>query len=573
MKDWRKWISVLFVALSAAPFAAADIPARGQCGRDPQAFPDLYEASIHELQSGLESGDYTSVDLVTAYLKRIDEVNFSGPKLHAVLETNQHALDQAIALDVERKTRGKRSPLHGIPILVKDNIATRAADGMNTTAGSYALLGSIVPGDSHAVAKLRAAGAIILGKANLSQWSYIRDWTLPNGWSSRGGQVTNPYFPQADPCGSSSGSAVAAAVGLAAAALGTDTAGSIVCPSGFNNVVGVRPSLGLTSRTGVVPVSLHQDTVGPIGRSVADVAALLSVIAGQDDADNYTSTAPNPVPDYTQFLNADAIRGKRFGVPRKVFTDDSFTGSHPSVNVEFNKTLDIIRSLGGIVVDPADLPSALKLPDVLMTTEMLVFQVDLKVDLNRYLNTLESIPTDVKTLEDVISFNNAHRSLERPKGHTGQSIFIGSQSTHGYNSTFYSALDYHKEVSRTEGIDAVLKNHNLDAIVLPNNGLSMLLASLAGYPMVTVPLGFLPDDTPITPNPQLLFPAPGVPFGVAFIGRAYSEPDLIGFAYAYEQHTHTRLKRRAYTQAVPHTQIKDVIQDCPKENIFNHQIG
>ncbi|KAG9123277.1 hypothetical protein FRC07_015159 [Ceratobasidium sp. 392] len=478
------------------------------CDASFKDYPDLYEASIYELQSGLDSKAYTSVDLVTAYLSRIHEVNHNGPKLNAVIEINQQAREQAAALDIERGIKGKRSPLHGIPILVKDNIATVASEGMNTTAGSYALLGSIVPGDATVVVKLRKAGAIILGKANLSQWSYIRDWSLPNGWSSRGGQVTNPYYPRADPCGSSSGSGVATAIGLATAALGTDTGGSIVCPSSFNNLVGIKPTVGLTSRAGVVPVSLHQDTIGPITRSVADAAAILTVIAGQDDKDNYTSTAPHPVPDYTRFLDLNAIKGKRFGVPRKVFTDDSLTDSHPSINAEFNKSLEIIRSLGGIVVDPADLPSASKIPGVMNTTELLLYHVDLKVDLNRYLGTLKHVPTNVTTLADVIAFNNAHKDLEQPKGHEGQARFIGAQSTNGYNSTFYSALDHHREVGGTHGIDAALKAHGLDALVLPMNGLTMLVSSLVGYPIVTVPLGFHPDNTEVTPGPHLVFPAP-----------------------------------------------------------------
>ncbi|KAG9127791.1 hypothetical protein FRC07_009178 [Ceratobasidium sp. 392] len=476
MKAWRSLYFTSLPVLLAVLFPDAN--ASLKYGPHFKIYPDLYEASIHELQSGLDSSDFTSVDLVTAYLKRIEEVNFNGAKLRSVVETNQHALEQAVALDVERKLKGKRSPLHGIPILVKDNISTLAAEGMNTTAGSYALVGSIVPGDAFVITKLREAGAIILGKANLA------NWTLPSGWSSRGGQVTNPYFPGADPCGSSSGSAVSIAVGLASGALGTDTAGSVVCPSSFNNLVGIRSTLGLTSRTGVIPVSLHQDTIGPIARNVADAAAILSAIAGQDSKDNYTGTAPDPVPDYTQFLDPDAIKGRRFGIPRQALMGDSIT-NFSSIEVEFNKSLNIIRSLGGIIVDPANLPSADEIPNILMSSEMLVFQVDLKVDLNQYLKTLKHIPTNASTLEDVIAFNNAHKDLERPKGHTGQSILVGSQSTNGYNSTFYSALEYHHNVSRTQGLDAVLEAHHLDALVVPSSGLSMLVASLAGYPMIT----------------------------------------------------------------------------------------
>ncbi|KAG9125068.1 hypothetical protein FRC07_009082 [Ceratobasidium sp. 392] len=517
MKTWQNpcFTSLLVLLPVLFPDANASI----KCGPNFKAYPDLYEASIRELQVGLDSSDFTSVDLVTvglacmpetlgheAYLKRIEEVNLNGAKLQAVVETNRHALEQAVALDVERRTKGKRSPLHGIPILVKDNISTLTAEGMNTTAGSYALLGSVVPDDAFVVTKLREAGAIILGKTNLSQWSYIRDWTLPSGWSSRGGQATNPYFPGADPCGSSSGSAVSTAVGLAAGALGTDTAGSVGLP--------LEPEE-------VIPVSLHQDTIGPIARNVADAAAILSAIAGQDSKDNYTGTSPDPVPNYTRSLDPGAIKGKRFGIPRQALVGDSIT-NYPSIDVEFNKSLEIIRSLGGIVVDPVNLPSADEIPHILTNSEMLVFQVDLKVDLNQYLKTLKHIPTNANTLEDIIAFNNAHKDLERPKGHTGQSILVGSQATNGYNSTFYSALEYHHNVSRTRGIDAALEAHDLDALVVPSSGLSMLVASLAGYPMITVPLGFFPDDTPPTRDSHLVFPAPGIPFGLGFMAHPHS---------------------------------------------------
>ncbi|KAH7337830.1 amidase signature enzyme [Rhizoctonia solani] len=551
MRFWRS-----FSAALPSILVAVSIPSVGsslECSTEFTRFPDLYEASIQELRSGLDAGHYSSVDLVTAYLARINEVNKQGANLRAVIETNRYALEQAAALDVERRTNGRRSPLHGIPILLKDNIATLANEGMNTTAGSYALLGSIVSDDATVSAKLRKAGAILLGKTNLSEWAYIRDWNLHSGWSGRGGQATNPYYPGTDPCGSSSGSGVAIAIGLAAGSLGTETSGSIVCPSSYNNLVGIKPTVGLTSRAGVIPISSHYDSVGPMTRNVADAAAILSVIAGRDKKDNYTLTAPSSVPDYTQFLNAGAIRGKRFGVPRVVFTNDTLTGSHPIIGVEFNKALDTIRSLGGIVVDPADLPSA---HSVIDNEQVLVLGVDFKVDLNGYLRTLKYVPTNVTSLADVITFNTEHKDLESPDGE-GQSFFITAQSTNGYNLTYYSALHSNYEAGH--------------ALVLPSNGFAQTIASLAGYPVVTVPLGFYPNDTPITPNPpHLPAPAPGLPFGLAFLGTAYSEPDLIGFAYAYEQHTHNRLKRRAYPLAIPTTQLQDVIGVCLRQGHPNY---
>ncbi|KAH7334050.1 amidase signature enzyme [Rhizoctonia solani] len=497
------------------------------------------------------------VDLVKAYLARIDEVNLKGAQLHAVIEINPKAIQQATSLDAERKRGRKRSPLHGIPILLKDNIAT---EGMNTTAGSYALLGSIPPGDAAVTAKLREAGAIILGKANLSEWMYFRDLRLADGWSARGGQGTNPYYPGASPCGSSSGSAVAAAIGLATGSLGTETIGSLTCPASFNNVVAIKPTVGLTSRAGVIPISSELDTVGPIGRSVADAAVLLTVIAGRDNKDNYTQTAPKKIPNYTQFLNVAAIKGKRFGVPRGKFTNDAETGNNPAINAEFNKALDVIRSLGGIVVDPVELPVADSL-NTLSDNSALVLATGFKVVINNYLKSLKSIPTKVTSLAKLIVYNDEHKDLEQPAGYEGQDVFLASESTSGYNSAYYNALRTNFALTREQGIDAALKSNKLDALVLPTDGLIITPVAIAGYPMISVPLGFHPDNTTAVPtnSGKTVYPAPGVPFGLSFIGTAYSEPSLIGFAYAYEQRSQNRLKRRAYTKAIPTTQLKDVI--------------
>ncbi|CAE6496392.1 unnamed protein product, partial [Rhizoctonia solani] len=543
---------------------------------------DLYEASIAELQSGLENAHFTSVDLVKAYLRRIDEVNHRGPKLNAILETNKRALEQAHALDKERKLIGRRSPLHGIPVLVKDSIATLANEGMNTTAGSYALLGSVVRDEATVVAKLRKAGAIILGKTNLCEWSHARG-DLPNGWSGRGGQTTNPYYPGSDPCSSSSGSAVAVAIGLAAVALGVESNGSIICPASFNNVVGIKPTVGLTSRVGgayaafvgyhlvgserlVVPLSMHQDTVGPIARSVADAAAVLTVMAGRDHRDNFTSTAPSLIPDYTQFLDRDAMRGKRFGVARKVFMNETLMRTHPSVNSEFERALERIRQLGGTIVDPADLPSA---EEMSYRQEECVALVQLKIQLNTYIKDLACVPTNVSSLADILAFNDAYRDLEEPDGYEDQSSLIFAELTQGYNSSYHESLRQNQILARDRGIDATLENYGLDALLLPSNLNTTLPAAIAGYPMVSgkillVPLGFHPDDTKPFPGTKLphrvLYPAPGMPFGLSFVGTAYAEPSLIGFAYAYEQATYTRLDRRAYRNAIPTVQLRDVMR-------------
>ncbi|KAJ7861718.1 amidase signature enzyme [Mycena olivaceomarginata] len=514
--------------------------------------PDLYEASVPELQAGLDAGHFTS-----AYFARIEEVNIKGPGLRAVLELNPSALKEAALLDTERKRTGKRSELHGIPVLLKDNIATIAAEGMNTTAGSFALLGSVVPEDAGVVKRLRKAGAIILGKANLSEFAHFRG-NIASAWSGRGGQGSNAYFPHADPCGSSSGSGVAASIGLAAVTLGSETDGSITCPSSNNNVAGIKPTVGLTSRAGVVPISAHQDTVGPITRSLTDAAIVLTVIAGKDPNDNFTLAQPSVVPDFTKALNKNALKGKRIGVPRRVFLNDSITGNDPSIGVAFEEALRTIKGLGATVVDPADLPSADEF--VTSNNETIVLDVDFKVQLNQYLKALVKNPSGVRSLADLIKFDDANPTLEEPAGFEDQSELIRSEATNGFDAEYFAALAADHDLGSTRGIDFVLKKFNLDAIVLPAPGFTTSPAAVVGYPIVTVPLGFFPDNVTIgSAGPETVYPAPGVPFGLSFLGTAFSDFELIGFGYAYEQKTQTRLSRKAFSAAIPKTQLKDVI--------------
>ncbi|KAA1474556.1 amidase signature enzyme [Dentipellis sp. KUC8613] len=506
--------------------------------------PDLYEASIVELQSGLEQGLFTSVDLVKAYFARIDEVNLQGPTLRAVIEMNPSALSQAAALDVERKASGPRSALHGIPILLKDNIATKASDG------SFALLGSIPPRDATVAAKLRAAGAILLGKANLSEWAHFRG-NLASGFSGRGGQATCPYFPQADPSGSSSGSGIGTAIGLTAAALGSETDGSIVSPSSRNNLVGIKPTVGRTSRAGVIPISVHQDTVGPMARSVADAAAILTVISGRDPLDNFTFAQPPVVPDFSKALKPNGLKGVRLGVPRL------FQGSNQNIIAAFNASIEIIRGLGATVIDPAEFPDAEEI--LASNNETIVLDTDFKVDVKNYISGLLKVPTGVTDLADLIAFNIAHADEELiPPFYTDQSEFIESENT-TVDAAYFAALAADKDLGQTRGIDETLKKFNLDAILLPSDGFTTGPAAIAGYPIVTVPLGFQPDNVTATPANPVIENAPGLPFGLAFMGTAFSEFDLITYAFTYEQATHTRLKRLAFPAAIPKTQLKDVI--------------
>ncbi|CAF3712850.1 unnamed protein product [Adineta steineri] len=527
--------------------------------------PNLYDASIKELQDGLKKNCFTSVDLVNAYIARIDEVNLKGPTLHAVIEISPSALKAAISADTLRKSGKVLSPLHGIPMLLKDNIATRCEDGMNTTAGSFALFGSITQGDATVAEKLRNAGAIILGKTALSEWANFRGFNIPNGWSGRGGQATSPFYPQGDACGSSTGSAIASSIGLAAATLGTETDGSIICPSNRNNVVAIKPTVGLVSRNLVIPISQNQDTVGPICRSVADAAAMLTIIAGRDGADNYTLSQPEQVPCYTDHLKKDGLKGARIGVLRHIFTNSTFNGYPDYVIAEFNNTIEnVFKKLGAIIIDPADLETADEL--AASDSELTVLTFDFKYKINEYLSQLKSIPSGVRTLQDLINYNNIHADVEMPLGRDNQILFLMAQNTTNLQDPIYlNALNTSRNLGGRRGIDATLKKYNLDALIAPSEGFTTTPAAVAGYPIITVPLGFLPNDTQVMTDDDTnslnlpVWPAPNFPFGISFMGTAYSEAKLIELAYCYEQATLNRKKGQPFKAAIPKSQLSDIV--------------
>ncbi|KAJ4483046.1 amidase signature enzyme [Lentinula edodes] len=498
--------------------------------------PDLYEAGIVELQAALDAGRFTSVDLVTAYLARIEEVNLRGAELRAVLQVSPVALDVAAISDEERQRSGKRSMLHGIPVLLKDNMATLPSEeGLGTTAGSHALYNSIVPDDAGVVKRLRNAGAIILGKANMSEFAHFRG-PVPSGWSGLGGQCKSAYHPKGSPGGSSSGSGVAASVGLVTVTLGTETDGSITSPSANNNVVGIKPTVGLTSRAGVLPIAAAQDTVGPMTRTVQDAATVLSVIAGEDPNDRRTLSQPRPVPDYSKALDVNALRGKRIGVPRSSIPSDTIDVQ--SILSAFDESLRIMESLGATIVDPANLPSAEEIKGL---NRLQVLHVDFKIELNEYLAALKEVPTGVRTLADLIQFNIDHAELELPEGYSNQGILIDSEATNGRDEAYGKALARNLELGATRGIDAALKEYKLDALVLPARD-TTTPAAIAGYP---------------TYDGNIAYPAPGMPFGLSFIGTAFDEYALIGMAYAFEQKTKVRTSRRAIAEAIPKTQLKE----------------
>jgi amidase len=479
------------------------------------------EVSVTALQNEMQAGRLTSKAITEHYLQRIADLDQKGPALHSIIETNPEAVSVAEELDRELKLKGPRGPLHGIPVILKDNIDT--ADRLTTTAGSLALEGSIAPRDAGLAARLRSGGAVLLAKANMSEWANIRSTHSTSGWSARGGQCRNPYALDRNPCGSSSGSAVAISANLGAIAVGTETDGSIVCPASTTGIVGLKPTVGLVSRAGIIPISHSQDTAGPLCRSVADAAVLLSVMAGPDSRDTATAAAARHIQDYTKFLDPGGLRGKRIGVARA-----KFFGYSDVTDRLGEDALEVLRREGAVLVDPANVPHSGEYDDA----ELDVLLYEFKADLATYLSGLGP-QAPVKNLHDVIQFNEQHRDREMP--YFGQELFLQAQKKGPLSSPGYlKALGKCRRLSRELGIDAVMNKHRLDALVAPTGnpawptdlvngdhftGGSSTPAAVAGYPSVSVPMGF----------------AFGLPVNISFFGRAWSEPTLIRIAYAYEQ--------------------------------------
>jgi amidase len=507
--------------------AAFPVPKKGEpISVRPEGIPFDWEASITELQEAMTSGELTSLSITEKYLQRIEALDKRGPVLNSVIEVNPEALAIAESLDDKRKTSGPRSLLHGIPVLIKDNIDT--ADLMMTTAGSLGLNGSVPGQDSFVARRLREAGALILGKTNLSEWANFRSIHSTSGWSGRGGLTKNPYALDRNTSGSSSGSAVAAAANLATVTIGTETDGSIVSPASVCSIVGIKPTVGLVSRAGIIPISHTQDTAGPMARTVADAALLLGVLTGIDPRDAATAASKGKfLPDYSTFLDPQGLKGARIGVARKFF------GFNDRVDKLINEALDVMKQLGAVLIDPADLPSHGKFND----PEYEVMLYEFKANLNAYFAGLGP-QAPLKSLKEAIAFNEENREREMP--YFGQEIFIQSEAKGPLTEAVYkTALDKCRRLSRVEGIDAVMQKNKLDAIVAPTDGPAWLTdlvngdhfaggcstpPAVAGYPHITVPAGYV-------------F---GLPIGISFFGRAWSEPMLIKLAYAFEQATKLR---------------------------------
>ncbi len=534
--------ALLAAAVSSAPARVTGFgsPALAEAAASRGSF-ELEELSVRELQDGMKSGKFTARSLAEMYLARIQKLDRphqvrasagspgsaeTSPGVNSVIEINPDAIRIAEEMDRERRERGSRGPMHGIPVLIKDNIGT--SDRMMTTAGSLALVGSKPPRDSFVVTRLREAGAVILGKTNLSEWANIRSEHSTSGWSGRGGLTRNPYALDRNACGSSSGSGAGASANFCALAVGTETDGSVVCPSSINGLVGVKPTVGLVSRTGIIPISHSQDTAGPMARSVSDAAILLGAMAGIDPDDKVTAESQGKAQaDYTRFLDPNGLKGARLGVARKFF------GFNEAVDKLMEEALAEMKRQGAVLVDPADIPSM----DKFGKTEFTVLLYELKADLNAYLAALGP-EAPVHTLADIIEFNKKNSDREMP--YFGQDTFEKAQEKGPLTEKEYlDALENDNKQARQEGIDAVMDKFQLDALVAPTAGPAFMTdlingdhdtggssspAAVAGYPDVTVPAGFV-------------F---GLPVGISFFGRAYSEPKLLKIAYAFEQATKAR---------------------------------
>ncbi len=485
---------------------------------------DYSELDIETLQTLMEQGELTSEQLVEFYLDRIDSIDRNGPALNSIIEVNPDALDIAKALDRERATSGPRSPMHGIPVVLKANIDT--ADKMDTTAGSLAMVGHKASTDAFVVTRLRESGAIMLAKANLSEWANMRSTKSSSGWSSIGGQTKNPYDSLRSPCGSSSGPAVSVAANLTSVAIGTETDGSIVCPASANGIVGIKPSLGLVSRAGIIPIAHSQDTAGPMARTVRDAAILLNAIVGRDQSDPLADAFPADVPDFTARLTVDALRGARVGVIRNY----NGVGDDARIDAILDDSVEQLRMLGAEIIDPIEIDT-----EGMGSAEYEVLLYEYKADLNAY---LKQSGAPIRTLADLIKFNSENADRVMP---IFQQEILEAAEQKGplTDAEYIEALATSKRIAQ-QGIDSTMSEHKLDALIAPTLGLPGMIdhingdqwsgaysapyAAVSGYASITVPSGFVS----------------GLPVGISFIGGAFSDAALIRYAFAFEQATKIR---------------------------------
>lgn len=522
-RNFFKTSALAGATLAIAPLNSCIQPSVKSTAADDYSTFELNELTIGELQEKMKAGTLTSEQITRKYLDRIELIDKSGPQLRAVIEVNPDALEIARNLDEERQSGKVRGPLHGIPVLIKDNIDT--GDKMQTTAGSLALVGAPAPDDAFIVRKLREAGAVLLGKTNLSEWANFRSTRSSSGWSGRGGQVRNPFGTDRSPCGSSSGTGVAVSANLCAIGIGTETDGSIVCPSGINGIVGIKPTVGLWSRDGIIPISHSQDTAGPMARTVTDASILLGLLAGIDSADHETTKAATPT-DYSKFLDLEGLKSARIGIA----TD--FMGFKAEVDQLMNAAIQIMKSKGAVIVEKLKFDNREEWGKL----EWQVLITEFKADLNRYLQSRKGIKP--QSLADLIEYNK--KNADRELRWFGQEIFEDAEKTKGLDDPAYKdALAKVKGMTQAKGIDKLMNENRLDALIAPTNGPAWTIdlvngdhfgggssepAAIAGYPAITVPAGFVN----------------GLPVGITFFGKAWSEPTLIKLAYAFEQATKHR---------------------------------
>lgn len=507
-------------SLALAPMSSCSRSANSLRDNNDYTDFELNEATISQLQEKMKSGALTSEQITRKYLERIEQIDNKGPELHAVIEINPDALTIARQMDEERQQGKVRGPLHGIAVLIKDNIDT--GDHMQTSAGSLALVGSPAPDDAFIVRKLREAGAVLLGKTNLSEWANFRSSKSSSGWSGRGGQVRNPYCTDRSPCGSSSGTGVAVSANLCVVGIGTETDGSIVCPSGTNGIVGIKPTVGLWSRDGIIPISHSQDTPGPMTRTVTDAAILLGLLAEADPNDTGVDLKnENILKDYTRFLDANGLKGARIGIAASYF------GFNAEVDQLMKDAVNLMKEQGAEVIENLKFENS----EQWSAAEWQVMISEFKADMNAYLKTRQGLK--VATLADLIAFNNENAQAELKW--FGQEVFELSEKTNGLQEPVYlEALKKSKTMTREGGIDKLMQAHQLDALIAPTNGPAWVIdwingdhfgggssepAAISGYPSITVPAGFVH----------------GLPIGISFFGKAWSESTLIRLAYAYEQ--------------------------------------
>ncbi|KAF2191375.1 glutamyl-tRNA amidotransferase subunit A [Zopfia rhizophila CBS 207.26] len=512
--------------------------------------PSLADITLKEISAGLDARQFTCVDLVRAYLARTKEVNND---FHIIIETNPDALSIAAELDAEISRTGRRGPLHGVPIYVKDNIGT--GDKMNVTAGSFALLKSRPPKESAVSQSLRRAGAIILGKANMCEWANIRSSNASHGWSARGGQLKGIYCEDQNPQGSSGGPAVATALGLAFAALGTETEGSLVCPAEKNNVVTIRPTVGLVSRSGTVPISRRQDTIGPLARTVEDAAQILQAIAGRDSDDGFTDQIPfDDIPNYTSGLTS-SIANFRIGIPRNAFD------VHDSVLQSFEHALKLLKGNGAAIVDNANFTGIEEYRNLDPWLQDVVLFTDFKYSLNEYFSMLVENPNNIYNMADLIKYTKTCEAEEYPRFNVEE--FETAQGTKDPDDpTYQEGLEKEAYYGGEGSILGALDKANLDALIFPTAAkMPLRFAAIKGLPLVTVPLGAYPDGTEVKRNRKDNFIdiGPNVPYCITIVGRAFSEVTLIKVAYAVEQLTQARNTIRSIVS--PTTEIADVVQN------------